>query len=248
MIRSASRGACARAAGFRPLCCALLLILGVSGDSVLAQPFRMRSVPPGVPPLEAQQAFQAKVRDQARILAGDERLRRLSEDERHAAVEFVVGNVLVAAIHQLGLALLSELSLPALAGPERAADDFAILTVLELGKTHFSDRILMEAAKGWFTGMRHEQTARSKPGNNQMSMRRASRMVCLMAGAAPVRFKALAEETAMPVNAQRNCGWEYDSALRSWDIVLRPHRPGADRPETRIDVNYGGPARHHTHA
>src|SRR4029077_4529195 len=239
MTRSASQTASSHAAGFQALSCALLLIMGLSREPALAQPFRMQSVAPSAPSLEAQQAFQASIDDQARLLARDHRFRRLSQPERQAVVELVVGNMLIAALHQLGLALLSDLSLPAIGGAEQGADDFAILTALELGKNHFSDRILMEAAKGGFTGMQRKRAAPSKSRNDQVSVRRAYRMVCLMAGADAVRFKALAEETALPRNLQRNCGWDYDRALRSWEIVLRPRRPGPDRPKTQVDVSYG---------
>ena len=151
-----------------------------------------------------------------------------------------MGNMLIVAFHQIGLALLSELGLPAVGGADQGADDFAILAVLELGKSHFSDRILMEAGKGWFTSMRRKQPARDPSSyEHSVTARRAYRMICLMAGADAVRFKALADETALPRNLQRNCGWDYDRALRTWDRVLEPYRPRADQPKTRIDVSYG---------
>jgi hypothetical protein len=59
-----------------------------------------------------------------------------------------------------------------------------------------------------------------------------------MVGADPVRFKALAEETALPGELRRTCGWEYDRASRSWERVLTPHRPAADQPKARIEVIY----------
>jgi len=37
------------------------------------------------------------------------------------------------------------------------------LTALELGEKSFSDRILIEAAKGWFTNSRREKRARGTP-------------------------------------------------------------------------------------
>jgi hypothetical protein len=150
--------------------------------------------------------------------------------------------VLFVAIHELGFALLLEMNLPTLTGAERAADDFAVLTVLELGKKHFSDRILIEAAKGWFTSARGEKRVRSTANyydRHGLNVRRAYRMVCLMVGADPVRFGALAEETTLPGKVRRTCGWDYDRASRSWETVLTPHRPAADQPKARIEVIYG---------
>ena len=236
MTRLWSHFAFGRLARLHPLYCALFVIAALSAQSVLAQPFRMQGTPPAIPSLEAQQAFQAQIEDQARLLASDHRFRHLSDHKRQALIEFVTGNALVVTLHQIGLALVADLNLPALAGADKAADDFAILTALELGKSHFSDRILMQAAKGGFTAMRLQRAPDDEHG---VSGRRAYRMACLMFGADAVRFKALAEKAVLSKNLQRNCGWDYDSALRSWDVVLRPHRPQVDQSKTRIDISYG---------
>ena len=224
-----------------PLTRALLVFIALSGQPLLAQPFRAQTVPPGSPSPEARQSFQARIDEQARLLTSDPRLQGISQDRQRTLVEFVVGNVLFAAIHELGSALLLEANLPAVTGAEQAADDFAVLTVLELGKKHFSDRILIESAKGWFTSARGEKSARSTPNyydRHHLNVRRAYRIVCLMVGADPVRFAALAEETTLSGKVRRTCGWDYDRASRAWESVLMPHRPAADRPKARIDVIY----------
>ena len=218
------------------------MFIGLSGQPVLAQPFRAQTVPPGSPSPEARQSFQAKIDEQTRLLASDPRLKRVPQHKQRALVEFMVGNVLFVAIRELGRALLSEMNLPTLTGVQQAADDFAVLTALELGQKNFSDRILIEATKGWFTSVRREKRARSTPhyyDRHGLNVRRAYRIVCLMVGADPVRFKALAEETTLPGEVRRTCGWDYDRASRSWETVLMPHRPAADQPRTRIAVIYG---------
>ena len=60
-----------------------------------------------------------------------------------------------------------------------------------------------------------------------------------MFGADAARFKALPDETALPAERLRGCGWDYDRVSRSWDIALTPYRPAADQPKARIDVSYG---------
>ena len=238
MIRSAPRRASGRAAGFA-LSCALLVIPGSGGEGALAQPFRTQAAPPGVPSREVQQAFQTRIEEQANLLAHDRRVGHLSRRALQGLVESVAGNVLFASTHQLGRAILEELSLPATGGAEQAADDFAVLTLLELGKNYFSDRILMEAATGWFVRARRKETA-SGPSHyaDTHSLRRVSRMACLMVGADAARFKTLSALTALPGHVQRNCGWDYDRAVRAWETVLRPFRPEADQPQARIDVRY----------
>jgi len=221
---------------------ALLIFIGLSGEPLLAQPFRVQTVPPRSPSLGAQRSFQAKIDEQARLLARHGHFRRVPERMRQALIEFVVGNVLFATVHQIGHALISELGLPTLSGAEQAADDFAALTALELGEKSFSDRILIEAAKGWFTNSRRDKRPRGTPSyydRHGFDMRRAYRIVCLMLGADPVTFNALTEETTMPKNLRRGCGWDYDRAWRSWRKVLISHRPAADPPQARIELNYG---------
>jgi hypothetical protein len=229
------------AARFQPVVRALLVFMGLSGGPLLAQPFRAHTVPPGSPSLEAQQTFQAKIDGQARLLASAPHLRRIPEHKRRALVEFIVGNVLFVATHELGFALLSEMSLPTVSGPEAAADDFAILTALQLGENAFSDHILIEAAKGWFTSARRERRAGGAPhyyDRHGFNSLRAYRIACLMVGADKVRFKALAKEATLPGNVRRTCGWEYDQASRSWVSVLMPHRRAADQPKAQIEVIY----------
>lgn len=219
-------------ARFQSVVRVLVLLMALSGGPLRAQPFRVQTAPPGSPSPEARQSFQAKIDEQARLLTSDPRLRRVPQHKRQALVEFVVGNVLFAATHEMGAALLSEMNLPTLSGAERAADDVAVLTAIELGEKNFSDRILIEAAKGWFTSAKHQKAAKATPRYYDLhgfNERRAYRIVCLMVGADPVRFKALAEETTLPGNLRRTCGWEYDRASRTWQSVLMPHRPAADQ-------------------
>src|SRR5437763_7047556 len=143
MIRSSSLRASGRAAAIRAMASALLVFNGLSGDSLLAQPFRVQTVPPRSPSLEAQRSFQAKIDEQARLLTRDGHLQRVPERKRQALVEFVVGNVLLATTHQIGHALFSELGLLTPGGAEQAADDFAALPVLDLRAKTFPARILL---------------------------------------------------------------------------------------------------------
>jgi putative metallopeptidase DUF4344 len=240
MIRSAAFRASGRAAGCQAAR-ALLVLIGLSGQSVLAQPFRAHTAPPRSPSPEAQRSFQAKINEQARLLAADPRLSRVPPDRQQALAEFVVGNLLFVAARELGNAVVSEIGLPLVGGAEQAFDDFAVLSALTLGEKGFSDRILIEGAKGWFTRARREKLAKGASAyydRHEFNARRAYRIVCLMFGADAARFKALPEETALPEARRRACGWDYDQVSRSWDVALMPHRPAADQTQARIEVSY----------
>lgn len=219
----------------------LLVLSGLGGGTLCAQPFRASTAPPPSPSPESRQSFQALIGEQARLLARNPRLRRVAPGGQQALAEFVVGNLLFVAMRELGNAVVSEISLPLPGGAEQAYDDLAGLALLKLGETNFSDRILIEGAKGWFMRARREKV-RGAPDyydRHDLDPRRAYRIVCLMFGADAARFKALPEETALPAERMRGCGWDYDRLSRSWDVALTPHRPAADQPKARVDVSYG---------
>lgn len=215
--------------------------MGLGSAAPRAQPFRVLTPGPASPSLEAKQSFEAKIDEQARALANEPRLRRMSAQKRRALVEFMLGNMLFVATHEMGRALLAEMKLPAVTGQEEAADDFAVLTVLQLGERDFSDRVLIEAAKGWFVSSRRKTSGRAPDyyAEHAFTARRGYRIVCLMIGADPARFGALGQETKLPDAQRRTCGWQYDRATRAWERVLVPYRRAADRPKARIDVIYG---------
>jgi hypothetical protein len=202
----------------------------------------LQTAPPASPSLEARLSFQAKIDAQARALARDPHLKRVPRHQHQALAEFVVGNVLFVATREMGRAFLSEMEVPVVGGEEQAADDFAVLTMLKQGERDFSDRVLIEAAKGWFVSGRRDKKRGHTPGyydRHGLGERRAYRIVCLMVGSDPVRFTALAEETKLPSDRRRRCGWEYDTVTRSWERVLAPHRRAPDQPKAQIEVIYG---------
>jgi len=106
-------------------------------------------------PLHAQKAAAEPKRMRAGIesaiteMAGDARMKKMSQQEQRDLVEFVAGNMLFVGFHEIGHALVSELHLPVLGREEDAADSFATLAMLEEG-TEFSVNILVQAARGWF--------------------------------------------------------------------------------------------------
>ena len=185
--------------------------------------------------------FEGRIDDMERALAAEPDLKRLSRQQRRALVEFVVGNVLFVATHELGHALVSEMKLPVLGREEDAADDYAILTALRLGDS-FSQRVLAGAAKGWFLSAERDKKEGYMPeyyDRHGLNEQRAYQIVCLMVGADPVKFKQLADETKLPDDRRRTCGWDYDTALGSWETVLARHRLPDDQSNRSIQVHYG---------
>jgi len=120
----------------------------------------------GAMPLHAEDSpttaeiFQTGIDEAARELGKEPRSRRLTLEQRRERAEFVFGNMLFVAIHELGHALVSELDLMVLAREEDVADAYATIGVLKCG-ADFARRVLVEAAKGWF--LRPDATGR--PGS-----------------------------------------------------------------------------------
>lgn len=223
---------------FARLACVLML-LGAETGALRAQ----MAVPP--PSLAAQQntiEFQKRIAAVAAELENDPKLKKFSAAQRQRMVEFVTGNMLFVATHELGHAVVSELDLPVLGREEDAADDFATLTGLVVVANDFSQRVLTESARGWFLSAQRDTKAGDTPtyyDRHGLSEQRAYQIVCLMVGSDPVKYKPLADKVGLPEERFTSCGWDYDTALRSWGKVLAPHRRAPERPEAKFEIIYG---------
>ncbi|HEY7296317.1 MAG TPA: DUF4344 domain-containing metallopeptidase [Xanthobacteraceae bacterium] len=194
----------------------------------------------GQPTQTGSPAFETRVKEVARALKGNRYLRNLSERQRMDRVEFVISNTLFVLLHEVAHVMVDEMNLPVLGREEDAADTFAALTMLKMG-TSFSQRVLAHASKGWFLSDRRDRETGAEPiyyGEHNLSQQRAYRIVCLMVGSDPGKFKSVADEIKMPQSRQESCKEDYAQASRSWDMVLKPHRRALDQPETKINVAY----------
>src|SRR5437016_4265168 len=117
MWRSASAGRCLRS--FTPLVALLFC-----GDPAPAQWASAQSAPAQSQPSASEQ-FQAKIKELARALQANPRLKKLSQQQRENLVEFVTGNMLFVLLHELAHATVGEFHLPVLGRQEDAADYFA---------------------------------------------------------------------------------------------------------------------------
>ena len=191
-------------------------------------------------PSEAEQ-LQARIDAAALAHARDERYKGLSPKDRQGLAEFVAGNMLFVMLHEMGHALVAEMGLPVLGKEEDAADAFAATTLIIVA-SGFSDRVLTEAAKGWFISNRRDK----KEGDptppydaHGLDLVRAYQIVCFMVGSNEDKFKNLADETKLPKDRQDSCAADYSKAANSWGQALKPYLRAPDQPKTKIDVVYG---------
>jgi Putative metallopeptidase len=218
-------------------------------EPVVAQPAPSQSPAPpqsSAPPEAAYKAelqeFQARI-DAAALALRDSnpQLKSLSAKYLQGLAEFVSGNMLFVLLHELALASITEMRLPVLGRMEDAADSFAALRLIRIG-SDFSNRVLTEAAKGWFLADRRDQKTGVKVAyydEHGLNQQRAYQIVCLMVGSDDEKFKHLAKETKLPEERQDSCAGDYSNATYSWDLVLKPHRRAPDQPKTEIDMVYG---------
>jgi hypothetical protein len=216
----------------RPLTCvpALLAVLAFAATPAFSQ-----AVP------NETDLFVNRINDAAKALGGQPKVGKLSETDRQKLTEFVVGNMLFVILHEMGHAAITQLSIPVLGKPEDAADSFAAVGLIRIGST-FTQRVLADAAKGWFLNDRRDTATDDTVAfydEHGLDQQRAYQIVCFMVGSDDEKFKDLAKEVKLPSERQDTCGGDYSNASWSWDQVLKPHVRQPDQPVTKIDVIYG---------
>jgi hypothetical protein len=162
----------------------------------------------------------------AETLMGEPRLRHMPAAERAAIVRFVTGNLLFVVLHELGHGLITEMGLPVLGREEDAADSFATVAMLGM-KNEFSERVLADAARGWFLHDRRDRATNAPLAfydEHSLSQQRAYQIICYMVGSDPEKFATLADEAGMPHERRASCQGDFSNAEWSWDRVLAPHR------------------------
>jgi hypothetical protein len=76
--------------------------------------------------------FKERVEEALKALATDPRLKDVPREKLQANAEFVTGNVLYAALHEMGHALIDDMYLYVLSREEDAADAFATVYMLKI--------------------------------------------------------------------------------------------------------------------
>jgi hypothetical protein len=212
-------------------CSALLILVGFGTGGLLAQA-----------PSSAAPSFAESVAETERALVDHELgVKHFPPHKRKALIEFVIGNLLFVSTHELGHGVLAEFNLPNLGHDENAADNFAILTALNVGDS-FSDRALIEATNGWYLADLRDKHTGEKPAyydSHGMNLQRGYQIICMMVGSHPEKFKELAERAQMPDDRQQECKGDFDFAGWSWETMLKPHLRAPNQPKQKIELTYG---------
>lgn len=178
----------------------------------------------------------------ADMLMKERRFVGMSDTQRHEMMQFVVGNMLFVVLHEIGHMLITELGLPVLGREEDAADAYASVAVLSM-KDEFSDRVLADAARGWFYGARRDRVELTPVvyyDAHSLGQQRAYQIVCYMVGSDLEKFAGLADETGLPEDRRQTCVGDFSNAEWSWSNVLKNHKR-TTQPKTDIEVRYARP-------
>ena len=189
----------------------------------------------------SKETLEQRVVDTARVIEKHRHYRNMSPERVERGVEFVTGNILFVISHESGHALVSELEIPVLGHEEDAVDAFATIMLLRL-KDGFADRVVTNAARGWFFGDQRDKKDGIKTvyyDEHGLDLQRAYDIICLMVGFEPEKFRTLADEVKIPRERQDSCRRDYGNAAWSWDKVLKPHQRTPDQPKAKIPVTYG---------
>lgn len=217
-----------------PAALALALLILFAEPAAIAQPNP-----------EAHKATRAeleqRVLDIVHMFETDPRYNRGKTPEQiKDSVEFVTGNVLFVLGHETAHALISTFEIPVIGREEDAADALSTIVALKMGNS-FADRVVVNAARGWFLSDRRDKKEGIPAAfydEHGLDLQRAYNIVCLMVGGAPDKFATLAHEVKLPEERQKTCRFDFSNAEWSWEEVLKPHMRKPGDPKTKIEVNY----------
>jgi hypothetical protein len=171
-----------------------------------------------------------------------------------ARVAFVISNTIFALLHEMGHAIIRDFNVPLLGMEEDSADTLAALIMLSGGAAEASaedtqklTRALALAALGnaliWKGGHEQQDQEILFWDQHDLSVRRASRIACLIYGSNPELYGWVADAAKMPDRRRDNCEDEYAVARHAGAWVLdtygnRGHAASAD-PVPQVTVTYG---------
>jgi len=165
----------------------------------------------------------------------DARIAALSKEEREELFSFVAGNTIHTLYHEGGHMLVSELELPVLAQEEDAVDNLATVSMLA-ADTDDMDLYLTQAMIGWFLIAEERYEDLIFYAEHDLDQQRGYRMLCLMVGADEDAFLDLARDLDLPEDRIETCGFDYEQAADSWEVVTDPYVREEDGPGGKIDI------------
>ena len=113
-----------------------------------------------------------------------------------ATERFLIGNVLFTLLHKFGHVIIRDREVPLLGLEENAADTIAAVSLVRLdrrspgkGLAEALGSAMLAQALIWKTGLESENLPEMLWAQHQLSAQRFARLVCLLYGSDPIRFR-----------------------------------------------------------
>lgn len=171
-----------------------------------------------------------------------------------AARDFITGNLLFVLLHEFGHMLIRDFEIPLLGLEENSADTLAAMILILVDRQHpnreprFSEFLGMAALGNiliWQTGLERSQEEILYWAQHEVSVRRATRMICLLYGSDTEEFGWIARATDMPDIRADWCEDEFKvaEAAANWVVASygRPAEQAGGTREPVIAVHYRPP-------
>jgi hypothetical protein len=178
----------------------------------------------------------------------------VDEISQSASIDFVLGNSIFVLLHEFGHVLIRDFDIPLLGLEENSADTIAAVVLIRADRRQaerqprLSEYLAMAALGNsliWQTGMEKSHKEIVYWAQHEISVRRATRVICLLYGSDTEEFGWLANAVEMPEERRDVCEDEFDIAHKAVDWVVATYgqtaadHPDLERPE--IEVKYGQP-------
>jgi hypothetical protein len=167
----------------------------------------------------------------------------ISDAHLAEVVDFVVGNAVFALYHQAGHMMMQRYGVR-MDGGEQAADDFAVLALLE-PRTGAGDQTLVDAIDSWM--LSNHLTASAEPeaiglsDRHALDAERTNNIVCDMVGSNAGDFADVADAAALTPAARTACAATYQQKRALWTEGLKPLGRAAGVPAMTVAVTYEEP-------
>lgn len=170
--------------------------------------------------------------------------------------ELLLCNYMFILFHELGHALIHELSLPVVGVEEDVVDEFAAIALIGLaGSDEMTEaqrtamhRLVVDAALGFaalwemkVAGVGGDATRLPYWDEHGLDIKRFYNVLCIFAGSDTRRFGDIARQAGMPDERIARCERDFARKDAAWERILTPHLRG-DAPlpqQQRVVVGYG---------
>lgn len=176
------------------------------------------------------------------------------ETAQLATRDFVLGNSLFVLLHEFAHAVIRDFEIPILGLEETSADTLAAVAMIQADEFQMDRQprlgeYLAMAILGnmliWQTGLEKSSDEILYWAQHDVSVRRATRIVCLLYGSDTQEYGWLAEAVEMPESRRDVCEDEFTVAKNSAQKVLATFATlvseNPDLERTEIEIKYGRP-------